>query len=81
LYWLNSAFVTRQAGVLVERLAKEAGASNEARIQRAYALLYGRPADASEVKIGVEYVTSAGANAWPKYLQALLGSSEFSSVN
>jgi hypothetical protein len=44
-------------------------------------LLYGRPADASEVKIGVEYVTSAGANAWPKYLQALLGSSEFSSVN
>jgi len=80
LYWLNSAFIVKQAKHLDERIAKEAGASREARIQLAYKLLYSRPPDTAEMKLGVEYVSSAGANAWPKYLQALLGSSEFSSV-
>lgn len=81
LYWLNSEFVSQQARLLEERLEKESTPEPSARIDRAYRLLYGRPPDAGEVKLGVEYVTTAGANAWPKYLQALLGSSEFSSVN
>ncbi len=81
LYWLNSDFVIKQAKALNDRLSREAGTANEARIQRAYKLLYARPADPGELKLGIEYLTSAGPNAWPKYLQALLGSSEFSSVN
>ena len=80
LYWLNSAFVTKQAAVLDERLSKEAKGTNE-RIERAYKLLYARPPDSAEIKLGIQYITSGGPNAWPKYLQALLGSSEFSSVN
>jgi len=80
LYWLNSAFVTKQAVALDERLSKEVKGDKD-RIERAYKLLYGRPPDTAEVKIGLEYIASGGANAWPKYLQALLGSSEFSSVN
>lgn len=80
LYWLNSAFITKQAKVLADSLAKHT--SNESqRIDRAYRLLYSRPADPDEIKLGVEYLASAGPNAWPKYLQALLGSAEFSSVN
>lgn len=80
LYWLNSAFITRQANILDERLSKEAKGVTD-RIQRAYKLLYSRPPDPAELKLGAEYLSSAGPNAWPKYLQALLGSSEFSSVN
>ncbi|MFN0105041.1 MAG: DUF1553 domain-containing protein [Bryobacteraceae bacterium] len=81
LFWLNSAFVTKQAKALDERLIKETGADQTARIQRAYKLLFARPPDSAEMKLGIEYLSTAGANAWPKYLQALLGSSEFSSVN
>lgn len=80
LYWLNSAFVTKQAAMLDERLSKEAKGTNE-RIERAYKLLYSRLPDSAEIKLGIQYITSGGPNAWPKYLQALLGSSEFSSVN
>jgi len=81
LYWLNSPFIAKQAKALSERLAKEAQASDTARIERAYKLLYARPPEPAETKIGLQYLSTAGANAWPKYLQALLGSSEFSSVN
>jgi len=80
LYWLNSAFILQQAETLNERLGKEAH-SNAERIERAYKLIYSRPPDATEVQLGTEFLASAGANAWPKYLQALLGSSEFWSVN
>lgn len=80
LYWLNSAFVTKQAKALDERLVKEAKDDKD-RILTAYKLLYSRPPDSSEVKLGLEYIAAGGPNAWPKYLQALLGSSEFSSVN
>ena len=80
LYWLNSGFITKQAKALDERLGKEAGGAAE-RIEQAYKLIFSRPPDASEIKLGTEFLTSAGPNAWPKYLQALLGSSEFSSVN
>ncbi len=81
LYWLNSAFITKQAEALDKRLKAEVPGDDAARLQRAYKLLYSRPPDAAEMKLGVDYLSSAGPNAWPKYLQALLGTSEFSSVN
>jgi len=80
LYWLNSDFIINQSRYLDARLSKEAK-DDTGRIQRVYNLLYGRPPDSAELKIGIEYIAAAGPNAWPKYLQALLGSSEFSSVN
>ena len=80
LYWLNSKFVAQQARALHDRLLAEAGSDPKARVDRAYRLLFSRPPDAGELQIGIDYV-AAGPKAWPAYLQALLGSGEFSSVN
>ena len=80
LFFLNSSFVMNQAKALAERLAREAGDDPRARIRHVYELLYGRIPSESEFRIGLEYVQS-GEQAWPRYAQTLLTSSEFSSVN
>ena len=80
LFWLNSEFVAAQAKALDERLMKETGTDTKNRISRAYQLLYARPPDSAEMKLGVEYVF-AGGKAWVQYLQTLLSSAEFTSVN
>jgi hypothetical protein len=80
LYWLNSKFVAQQAQALHERLLKEAGNTAKARIERAYQLLYSRPPDSEELRIGIEF-TQKDAKAWPVYWQTLLSSGEFASVN
>ncbi len=79
LYFLNSGFVMNQAAALAERLKKEVPEGTQPRIQRAYGLLYGRPPSAAEVQLGLDYLRK-GEEAWPKYAQVLLASSEFSSV-
>ena len=79
LYFLNSSFVMDQAAALAERLKEEAPGGTQPRIQRAYSLLYGRPPTAAEVQLGLDYLQE-GEEAWPKYAQVLLASSEFSSV-
>jgi hypothetical protein len=82
LFFLNGRFVAKQAEELERRVAREAGDKPEARIRRAYNLLFGRAPDGEELKLGIEYVAGGGAaKAWPQYLQTLLGSSEFTSVN
>jgi hypothetical protein len=80
LFWLNSEFVISQARALDNRLINDAGDDAEHRIRRAYDLLYARAPDSKEIELGVEYVT-AGGDAWVQYLQALLSSAEFASVN
>jgi hypothetical protein len=77
---LNSSFVADQAKALEARLALEAGPEAGRKIERAYSLLYGRRPDPEELKLGVKYVSSGGSS-WQQYLQALLGSAEFTSVN
>jgi hypothetical protein len=52
LYLLNDAFVLTQAHHLADRLGREVPHDPAARIQRAYLLLYGRPATPLEVKVG-----------------------------
>ena len=79
LYFLNSSFVMDQAAALAERLKKEVPDGTQPRIQRAYALLYGRTPTANEVQLGLDYLQK-GENSWPQYAQVLLASSEFSSV-
>ncbi|MEP7361825.1 MAG: PSD1 and planctomycete cytochrome C domain-containing protein [Acidobacteriota bacterium] len=80
LYWLNSDFIIKQAKALSERLGAN-GKGDAVLIERAYKLIYSRPPDDAEIRLGIEFLEAARPNAWPKYLQALLGSSEFSSVN
>lgn len=81
LFVLNSPFLEQQASVLAQRLSGGTDADNLARIQRAYQLLYGRPAREAEVALGVKYL--AGENPagmpsrWERYTQALLASNEF----
>ena len=73
LFFLNSEMVLSQAELLAKRLAAD-GPDDTARIQRAYRLLYGRPAKEAEVKLGLEFLRSA---PWPQYAQTLLSASEF----
>ncbi len=78
LYFMNSTFIARQSKALAERVCKEQ-AENTARIRRAYELLFGRPATAEEVDLGLEFLR-ASPEAWPRYAQVLYGTAEFSSV-
>jgi len=80
LFFLNSKFVSQQAGAFEQRIAQEAGDDPASRIGRAYRLLYGRPPDSNELRLGLEYV-AVGGKSWQQYLQALLASAEFMSVN
>jgi cytochrome c553 len=83
LFVLNSPFVQQQAAALTQRLKAEAPGGTEARVQRAYHLLYGRPATAAQVKLAVEFLTAGRPDepvsdaVWTDYAQVLLGSNEF----
>jgi mono/diheme cytochrome c family protein len=83
LFVLNSDFMTRQAKALAARLAAGEG-NDEAKIRRAFPLLYARPATDPEVALALEFLKSpAEAEAknqptrWEQYAQVLLGSNEF----
>jgi hypothetical protein len=80
LFFLNSDFVARQAEALAGRVAREAGEDDRARIERAYRLLYGRPATDAEIRLGLDFLKESG-RSWPQYAQVLLSSTEFFSVN
>ncbi len=77
LFLLNSPFMTARGKALAARLTREA-ATIDARIDRAYALLYGRPVTDEERKVAKAFL-GAGEEAemWPRYAQALLSSYEF----
>lgn len=77
LYTLNSPFLRQKALALAKRLKTDAPATDEARIQRAYILLFGRPATAHQVQLGLDFLTPPSEAAWAQYAQVLLGSNEF----
>jgi len=80
LFFLNSPFVHAEAAKLAKRLL---GATEDeaARIDRAYELLYGRPADERERQIGLDFLARRGrrgtTEAWTDYAHALLCANEF----
>jgi hypothetical protein len=81
LYMMNSPFVVEQARALAAR-PDVAGASDPAeRVRRLYRLLYGRPAEPTEVELGVRFVQGLAAGgrltAWEQYAQVLLLANEF----
>lgn len=79
LYFMNNEFVVRQAAALADRVQTQAQGGDEERIRLAYELAYSRPPTEAELALGLEYLHS-GEAMWPRYAQALLGSSEFRSV-
>jgi mono/diheme cytochrome c family protein len=80
LFFLNSDLVWREAGRLAERLQAGPAADDPARIHRAYRLLYGRNASEAELRRGLAFLRSEGAD-WQQYAQVLLSSGEFLYLN
>ncbi|MSQ95271.1 MAG: DUF1553 domain-containing protein [Gemmataceae bacterium] len=77
LFTLNSPFLQLQAVALVKRLKTDA-ADDEARIHRAYLLLYGRTATENQVSVAREFLRTPASNeTWLQYAHVLLGSNEF----
>ncbi|MDX1926116.1 MAG: DUF1553 domain-containing protein [Pirellulaceae bacterium] len=82
LFVLNSPFMLDQAKAFSARVHAEAGPNEEARIQHAFQLAYGRSASDVELKLGLAYL---GSNAdeqtkltrWELYAQVLLSGNEF----
>jgi hypothetical protein len=70
----NSTFVLGQAGILEERLRKEAGADVGAQAERAFALFYNRAPDAWEREQSVAMIEAEGLGS---FCRALYNSSEF----
>jgi len=86
LFVLNSPFMIEQSKAFAARLAKEQPKDESARIARAFALAFGRPADKAEVDSVTTYLAAADGpddakknklTRWERFAQALLGSNEF----
>jgi hypothetical protein len=87
LFVLNSPFVIETAKALAARVQKEAPNDAE-RVQRAFALAYGRPASSEEAQIFMAFLsgtdTEPMANRltrWERLAQILIGSNEFMYVD
>jgi hypothetical protein len=78
LFLLNNPFMLEQTQVLAKRVAS-LETDERRRINRAYALLYGRPPSAEEVAVGREFLRHAGGGeqAWQEYSEILLCANEF----
>lgn len=80
LFLLNSPFMLERARQLTERLHREAGGEDAARVMRAYQLLFNGPADAVEVQLAREFLqrpATGELTRWQQYAQLLLVSNEF----
>ena len=81
LFVLNSDFLAAQAEALAERVTA-VSADDEARIRRAYELVFNREPTPRELELGREFLRTTGGNqAWPAYAQALLSSNEFAFID
>jgi hypothetical protein len=81
LLFLNHAFVFKQAQSLAERLAAEVAGGDNARIERAYQLLFERSARPEELKVCREFLVRSGRPRpeadWPGLAHLLLCTNEF----
>jgi hypothetical protein len=81
LFMLNSPFMLAQAKAFASRVATDAGESAEARVRRAFRLLYARDPDGDELKLAADFLSkpdsqSMGVTRWEQYAQVLLVSNE-----
>jgi hypothetical protein len=81
LLFLNHPFVLAQAAHLSGRLKRECPGGEDARIERAYRLVFGRPALPAEVEVCRRFLARSGrantAAAWQGLAHVLLCSNEF----
>jgi hypothetical protein len=79
LFVLNSPFMVKQAESLARNVLDSTG-DDEERIRNAYESLYGRPPQAEEVVLGLEFlneiVEKDDHDRWTQYAQVLLASNE-----
>jgi len=82
LFFMNSPLVSQTAERLSERLGREAGSDEAARIRLAYRLLYGREATDRELELGRAFLRdNKTPGVWREYQQALLSANELIFVN
>ncbi len=84
LYLMNNPFVQEQAQALIRRLNAESLVDESVRIDRLHRWLYGRPADAEEIELGLAFVRqpmSGSLSSWEQYAQVLLLANEFAFVD
>jgi mono/diheme cytochrome c family protein len=81
LFVLNSDFLVANAKALSARLAALEAPDDQARVQTAFQIVYGRPASEREVELAVKYVrgegSSEGLSRWERFCQTLLAANEF----
>ena len=80
LFVLNSPFMLAQADHLAGRLRAEVPGGAVRRIDRAYRLLYGRPASAREVRLALAFL-GQGDDRWTQYAHVLLAANEMMFVD
>ncbi len=83
LFFLNSSVILKQSEMFAQRLHREAGEEDAARIALAYRILYAREATNAEVEIGLKFLKrqddpEAKRLLSKEYAQILLASNEFS---
>ncbi|MGE0610121.1 MAG: DUF1553 domain-containing protein, partial [Pirellulales bacterium] len=83
LFVLNSGLISTQASAFAARLRAERPAGPHQQIDRAYHLLFGRPATDRETSLAVSFLGESAGEAgisdelWRQYTQVLLGGNEF----
>jgi mono/diheme cytochrome c family protein len=77
LFFMNSEMVMASAKSLASRVTSS-GPDDAGRIDNAYELLFQRKPTAEERALGLKFVQH---ESWPRYMQVLLGSNEFSFLN
>jgi Protein of unknown function (DUF1553)/Protein of unknown function (DUF1549) len=79
LFVLNSAFMLAEARALAAGLTARPNEGNRRRVERAYQLLYGRPATSEETKLALDFLGKAETPEmprWQQYAQMLLAANE-----
>lgn len=77
LFTLNGPLLLQQSAALAKRLETEVPAGGEARVRRAYEILFNRVPTEKETRLGVAFVGNGANASWPRYVHVLLGSNEF----
>lgn len=79
LFVLNSPFMLTQAKAFAARLSVDAPQGDDARVSRAYRLLFGRAPTKEETRLAIEFLqeeSPAAMSRWEQYAQILLASNE-----
>src|ERR1043166_3913434 len=71
---LNSPFMLQQAEILAERIRREAGTKEDAQIQLAYRLAFGRMPEKEEISASGALISTQGL---PAFCRAILNANEF----